>query len=113
MKSLRAYLIVLVLSGITPVSYATVNTTLDSESFSGVSKSQENNIVLAANAGIQAGLENQLVSSGINAGNSNDTVSVSLAGIVFSLVLLGAGSLVGRKKKAKANDIVGVFARID
>ncbi|MEJ2143456.1 MAG: hypothetical protein P8Y24_14115 [Gammaproteobacteria bacterium] len=113
MKKLRAYLVVLALLGITPVSYATVNTNLESETFSGESNSQETSIVLAANAGIQVGMESQLVTSGIHASNSDDAESVSIAGIVFALVLLGAGSLVGRKKKVKTNDMVGVFARIN
>lgn len=114
MKSLKAYLVVLVLIGISPVTYASINTNTSLENESITRINQEDSMVLAANIGIQAGLENQMVTSGINnSASSDDVIPVSVTGIVFALFLLGAGSLVGRKKKAKTNDIVGVFARIN
>lgn len=113
MKYFKAYLVALVLTGISPATYASINSSLDSETITGISNNQEAPVVMASNTGIQIGLENQIASSGISAANSKESIPITTAGIIFALVLLGTGSLVGRKKKAKGSDIVGAFARIN
>lgn len=112
MKKLREYLIVLVILGVSQVSYASINVSTEKEIIASKFNTQENSVVVASNAGIQLSLEGQPIISKTDTAHINtEPMTISVVGIVFALFLVGAGKLVRRKTKVKANDIVGTFAR--